>query len=99
MDAANVNFEQDREKLARELAQDLSGEFGGEIVAETEKQLDPDQQGKRAFGLGVSEARASRRRHLLRAAWSDRRSHACRAGREYPHAVFSDGREPLSVSG
>jgi hypothetical protein len=54
-----VNFEQDPETLARQLALDLSGEFGGEIVAETDKQLDPDQQGKRAFGLGVSEAAAA----------------------------------------
>jgi hypothetical protein len=59
MDAANVNFEQDPETLARELAEDLSGEFGAEILAETEKQLDPAQQGKRALGFGVSEAAAA----------------------------------------
>lgn len=59
MDNTKEHFETHKDKIARQVATELSSEFGSNIIIETEKLLDPNRRDKRAFQFGLSEAAAA----------------------------------------
>jgi hypothetical protein len=54
-----MDYEARKDDIAREVAKDLSSEFGPDLLAETEKRLAPGEQGTRAFGVSLSDAAAA----------------------------------------